>query len=173
MFSEEFFQPSIRLLSSVKSFTTGSIVKSFIARKVVDIFGYFCQKVNREIAQHIMAPLLQQFFSCFDGIYRIRMNEKGETSVLRKYSPLLQSFDKPNSRKLAASRKRLISLNNSTKKNYEDEIDDELFAKPNDSNTPSLVNIELISFAICTIHFLHHLRIIRMSYFAECLGLII
>lgn len=142
MFSEEFFQPSIRLLSSVKSFTTGSIVKSFIARKVVDIFGYFCQKVNREIAQHIMAPLLQQFFSCFDGIYRIRMNEKGETSVLRKYSPLLQSFDKPNSRKLAASRKRLISLNNSTKKNCEDEIDNELFAKPNDSNTPSLVNID-------------------------------
>ena len=40
-----------------------------------------------------MAPLLQQFFSCFDGIYGLRKNTSGANYVIRKYSSLFERSD--------------------------------------------------------------------------------
>ena len=48
--------------------------------------------MNREIAQDLMAPLLQQFFSCFDGIYSLHNDENGCKYVTRKYS-LCEKYD--------------------------------------------------------------------------------
>ena len=93
-FSVDFFQPLIRLLSTVKPFSTGVITKKYLSRKVVDILGLFCQKLKREYAQEVMAPLLQQFFSCFDGIYALRTDDLGASFITRKYSLLAKSLEK-------------------------------------------------------------------------------
>jgi len=101
-FSVDFFQPLIRLLSAVKPFVgTGVIARQFLARKMVDILGLFCQKLRREHAQEVMAPLLQQFFSCFDGIYALRTDHGGTSFVARKYSLLSKSLE--NNSPLAAA----------------------------------------------------------------------
>ena len=52
-FSVNLFQPLIRLLSTVKPFSTGVITKKYLSRKVVDILGLFCQKLKREYAQEV------------------------------------------------------------------------------------------------------------------------
>lgn len=41
-----------------------------------------------------MAPLLQQFFSCFDGIYALRTDDLGTSFIARKYSLLAKSLEK-------------------------------------------------------------------------------
>lgn len=128
-FSVDFFQPLIRLLSTVKPFSTGSAVKEFLSRKLIDILGLLCQRLKREVAQDIMAPLLQQFFSCFDGIYALRTDENGEAHVTRKYSLLCQSFDKNNlgTRKRAAS-----NIDNVKKFSSFDETDNGSFSLRSD-----------------------------------------
>ncbi|XP_066910690.1 WD repeat-containing protein 81-like [Clytia hemisphaerica] len=92
-FSVDFFQPLIRLLSTVKPFSTGVITKQFLSRKVVDIIGMFCQKLRREYAQEVMAPLLQQFFSRFDGIYALKTDTGGTSFITRKYTLLCKSLN--------------------------------------------------------------------------------
>lgn len=59
---------------------------------MIDILGNFCQKLNREYAKDIMAPLLQQFFSCFDGIYALNREQNNDKPIIqRKYSLLCKS----------------------------------------------------------------------------------
>ena len=43
-----------------------------------------------------MAPLLQQFFSCFDGIYALRNDDLGASFITRKYALLAKSMEKEN-----------------------------------------------------------------------------
>ncbi|XP_047137174.1 WD repeat-containing protein 81 isoform X1 [Hydra vulgaris] len=82
--ADHVFQPLIRLLSSLNIFVSGSMTKVYLSRKLIDILGILCQKINRELAQALMVPLLQQFFSCFDGIYYLETDSNQKKVIKRK-----------------------------------------------------------------------------------------
>ena len=58
-----------------------------------------------------MAPLLQQFFSCFDGIYALRIDDHGASFIARKYSLLAKSLDKKESETVPVRKQRSADEN--------------------------------------------------------------
>lgn len=130
VFSVDFVQPLVRLLASLKSFAAGAVVRKFLLRKLIDILGLLSQRMNREVAQELMAPLLQQFFSCFDGIYSTSKAGDGSTYVIRKSTLIYDDFGVNMSR--LGSSPSSLSRGNRVSKNMS--IDDILMSDTQESN---------------------------------------
>ena len=53
---------------------------------MVDLLALLSRMLSRTVAREFMTPLLQRFFSCFDGIYQLERKPSGESDIVRKFS---------------------------------------------------------------------------------------
>eukprot|EP00794_Sanderia_malayensis_P020325 gene20325-22324_t len=84
--SHEIFEPLLRLLSSLKKFSTGAQVRSVLLRALVDVLADLSKNLGQIDAREVVTPLLQRFFSCFDCIYRLDKKSGNSCIVFRKFS---------------------------------------------------------------------------------------
>lgn len=89
--SQDVFEPSLRLLSSSKPFSSGSQVRLVLLFSIVDLLALLSQKLGQLDAREIMTPLLQRFFSCFDCVYSLERRNGSCSAIPRKYSFLIAS----------------------------------------------------------------------------------
>ena len=61
-------------------------MRSALLYSLVDLLAILSQKLGQLNARDAMKPLLQRFFSCFDGVYRLERKHGSCSAVLRKYS---------------------------------------------------------------------------------------
>ena len=70
MVSHGVFQPLLRILASSNlKFPGGGSARAALCHSYVDLLTALSQKLERELAQDLMTPLVQQFFSCFELVH--------------------------------------------------------------------------------------------------------